>query len=201
MPFKNPHPLYNVWMSMKGRCRNPRNIQYADYGGRGISVCDRWMASFAAFAEDMGPRPAGTSLDRIDNNGNYEPGNCRWATRREQQRNQRRAVFVQVDGVTYRAIELADLAGVKTDTIVERAARGLPYDQVVSRTALKPDYAKLIPIVVERAKATKAAKTHCKRGHEYTPENTRITPEGWKNCRQCHNEKMRARNAAKRNAV
>lgn len=195
MPFKNPHPLYNVWMSMKDRCRNPRNIQYADYGGRGISVCDRWMASFAAFAADMGERPAGTSLDRIDNNGNYEPGNCRWATRREQQRNQRRAVFVEIEGVRHRAIELAELAGVKTDTILDRAARGLPYDQVVSQTAHKPDYAKLIPIVVERAKATKAAKTHCRRGHEYNEKNTHINSHGWRVCRVCAAAKEARRRA------
>lgn len=185
MPFKNPHPLYNVWMSMKNRCRNPKAKAYADYGGRGISVCERWMSSFAAFAEDMGERPAGTSIDRIDNEGNYEPGNCRWATRREQQRNQRRAVFVWVDGVKHRAIELAELAGVKTDTILERAARGLPYDQVVSRAPLRPDYAKLIPIVVERAKVTKASKTHCRRGHEYNEKNTHINSHGWRVCRVC----------------
>lgn len=74
---------------MRARCRNPRLREYPLYGGRGITVCDRWARSFPAFLADMGPRPAGTTLDRKDNDGNYEPGNCRWGTRTEQSRNQR----------------------------------------------------------------------------------------------------------------
>lgn len=86
------HPLYWVWMGMKERCRNPRNDRYAYYGGRGIVVCERW-ASFEHFLSDMGERPgAGYSLDRIDNDGNYEPGNVRWATGKQQAAN-RQAVL------------------------------------------------------------------------------------------------------------
>ena len=82
-------PTYNSWMQMRRRCRDPKHGQWANYGGRGITVCDRWRDSFANFLADMGERPDGTSIDRIDNDGNYEPGNCRWATPLEQSHNKR----------------------------------------------------------------------------------------------------------------
>lgn len=83
-----PTPTYLSWTAMKGRCRNPANPAWRNYGGRGIGVCDRWL-DFANFLADMGVRPDGHSLERADNDGNYEPGNCRWATASEQRANQR----------------------------------------------------------------------------------------------------------------
>lgn len=82
-------PEYNTWAGMIYRCTNPKSAIYKYYGGRGISVCGRWRDSFEAFYADMGPRPDGCSIDRINNDGNYEPGNCRWATQSEQTANQR----------------------------------------------------------------------------------------------------------------
>lgn len=94
-------PEYSSWASMIQRCTNPNDAKWSQYGGRGISVCSAWM-SFDGFFIDMGERPAGTTIDRINVNGNYEPGNCRWATPTIQSRNRRphRSSKTGISGVT-----------------------------------------------------------------------------------------------------
>lgn len=83
------HPLYMTWAAMKDRCLREKATGYKNYGGRGIAVCERWLGSFSQFVQDMGERPEGHTLDRIDNDGNYEPSNCKWSTSLEQNRNRR----------------------------------------------------------------------------------------------------------------
>ena len=106
---------------MRDRCNNPRSDQYRDYGGRGIRVCARWD-NFALFVADMGPRPAGATLERSDNERDYEPENCRWATRLEQTLNRRSTIWVDIDGERLCLKHAALRVGVDPKTLKSRLA-------------------------------------------------------------------------------
>ncbi|HEY9737554.1 MAG TPA: hypothetical protein V6D06_14770 [Trichocoleus sp.] len=110
---------------MKSRCHNPNNAAYDRYGGRGIVVCDRWRESFENFYADMGPRPSEQhSIDRINNDGNYEPGNCRWATDKQQSRNTRRNRLLTYNGETLFLDEWAERLSISKHTLQTRLWRG-----------------------------------------------------------------------------
>lgn len=115
-------PTYRSWFAMKSRCTNPNNIGYEDYGGRGITVCDRWL-EFVNFLEDMGEKPKGKSLDRIDNDGNYEPGNCRWADNITQANNTRKNRYLTHNGRTQSLSEWARELGFHRETLRKRLAQ------------------------------------------------------------------------------
>lgn len=114
-------PEYNVYRAMLKRCLNANNKAYKDYGGRGITVCERWMQSYENFITDMGERPSNLySIDRINVDGNYEPDNCRWATRSEQARNQRNNVLITYDGETKCVSEWALTVGISVSALYYR---------------------------------------------------------------------------------
>lgn len=123
---------WNTWMGMLARCGNPGCRDWPRYGGRGVAVCARWLR-FEDFLSDMGPRPPGMSLDRIDVDGNYEPGNCRWATAKTQGRNKRATHRATIDGVTLPLADWADRFGIPYQTVLRRARYG-----VRGRALLRP---------------------------------------------------------------
>jgi len=124
--------LYYVWKRIIQRCENPKNPAYKYYGGRGITVCKRWRNSFERFHEDMGPCPPGLQIDRIDNNGNYEPSNCRWATARTQIRNRRNSRYLTIGGIRRTVTEWAEAGGMKYATLWGRLKRGWSAEDAIS---------------------------------------------------------------------
>lgn len=130
-------PTWNSWMSMKQRCLREKDPSFHRYGARGIAVCERWLGSYEAFVQDMGHRPPGTTLDRYpDNSGDYEPGNCRWASTSAQARNRRSNRLLSYKGKTLLLCEWVQRTGLSKNAILERLGRGWTVEKTLS-TPLK----------------------------------------------------------------
>lgn len=200
MPFKDrPPPLHSVWVGMRQRCANPNHPSWKHYGARGISVCERWQ-TYANFEADMLPTyRKGLSIDRIDNDLGYAPNNCRWATQRQQLRNQSVTRHVTIEGREYVAADLADIAGIKTDSIVERVNAGLPYEEVIK--AGKRHNLGGLKLGGLANGERQRRRTHCKNGHEFTENNTYLTKQGWRTCRACHAARELHRNRQRRHGA
>lgn len=125
------NPTYKSWQLMRSRCHNQRDIRYTNYGGRGIRVCQRWD-SFENFLADMGERPLGMTLDRINRNGDYEPSNCRWATALEQQNNRSTNRRIAFGGTELTLTQWARAIGIGATTIKQRIERGWSVDRALT---------------------------------------------------------------------
>lgn len=117
-------PIFRSWESMKSRCLNPNDPSYDRYGGRGIKVCKSWTSSFESFYADMGSRPKGKSLDRVDNSRNYTPKNCKWSTPKEQAANRRSTRFLTYKGKSHALAVLAEKFGISNARLIWRLDAG-----------------------------------------------------------------------------
>lgn len=151
---------------MRNRCLNPGHHTFKNYGGRGISICKRWD-SFTSFLKDLGNAPTKKhSIDRIDNDGDYKPSNCRWADRSTQMKNKRNARLLTANGKTMNMVDWARETGLNYDAIRSRLNNRWPLE-----IALDPKW-------------KKPARTHCVNGHKFSQENTYMY-KGMKKCRVC----------------
>lgn len=128
-------PTWKAWSAMRDRCLTPTNKSYPRYGGRGITICDRWE-SFEAFLADMGERPKGTTLGRIDNDGPYSPDNCRWETARQQANNRRNNVRVRWRGEERTVAEWARIVGLERKTLEYRIRSGWDAERALTTPSL-----------------------------------------------------------------
>lgn len=132
-------PEFKAWESMRARCENPNVVSFPYYGGRGIKICAQWQTSFKQFYTDMGPRlTTKHSLDRIDNDGDYTPENCRWATAKTQARNRSNNHPITHKGKTQLLVEWAEELGIRPETLSGRLHRGWPIERALS-TPVNPD--------------------------------------------------------------
>lgn len=134
-------PEYRAWESMRDRCLDPNNIFYEDYGGRGITIYPRWIDSFIDFFNYIGKKPSNKhSLDRMDNDGDYVPGNIQWATKREQSYNKRNTVIIDFNGESKTLIEWAEEIGIKTKTLAKRLRVGWTVERALTSSHCERKY-------------------------------------------------------------
>lgn len=134
MLYGDNHRLYHIWYDVHRRCEDVRRSDYERYGGRGISVCPEWSSyrPFREWALANGYKP-GLSLDRRDNDGNYSPDNCRWATAKQQNNNKRSNHIIELNGQRHTMAEWAEITGIKYTTIRKRAREGWPAERILGR--------------------------------------------------------------------
>lgn len=190
MSRKTDTPEWISWYHMVQRCLNPSDKRYARYGGRGITVSERWRDSFEAFLADMGPRPSAShSIDRIDNDRGYEPGNCRWATPQQQRQNRSDNHYIVAHGQRRTITEWAVLAGLATRSIRVRLQNGWTPERAVTEAPR-----------IQRSKISGC----CPQGHPYEGRNVRVNRRGARECRACdtaEGRKARARAARAKESV
>lgn len=173
-------PEFSTWTDIQTRCHNENSTSYPGYGGRGIFVCERWRSSFELFLADMGHRPSPEhSIDRVDNDGNYEPGNCRWATREEQANNKRTNRRIEIEGQTKNLSEWATLAGVTPSCILRRIHAGKAgKDLIAPRYAGPREYQKKGSITFGGVTDTYAGWSE-RTGIKESTIAMRLTKYGW----------------------
>jgi hypothetical protein len=127
-------PEYNTWTAIKSRCLNSNSHMFIRYGAKGVTVCSQWLNSFETFLNDMGPRPSAKhSIDRFpDRHGNYEPGNVRWATKREQSLNRDMTYFIELNGVTRPLMDVCVERGINAKAMYGRLRLGWSYQRIIS---------------------------------------------------------------------
>lgn len=137
--MRKSNSIYNLWKAMRMRCLSPKVKAYDSYGGRGIRICERWD-SFENFVADMGPRPEGMTLERKDNDGNYEPANCVWASRTNQANNRRSNRIVEYAGERLTLAELSRKFGIPYGRLYMRLSRGVSIEQAVLKELERPKW-------------------------------------------------------------
>ena len=178
-------PLYRLWMGMRARCNNSNSKPFRYYGGRGIKVCERW-ANYENFKADMGPRPPGFSIDRKDKDGNYEPGNCRWADNGTQANNRNANIPITHNGETMNLFAWSVRSGLSPDTLYARFHRGEHGDDLfrAPNSRLSDKQRANIKQAAEHSLAVRRARTHCRQGHAYEPDNVFLVKDA-RRCRIC----------------